>query len=229
MNYIKIHDQLIQKRQSNPLPENEYGENHHILPVALGGSDDESNLVRLSAREHYIIHHLLWKHHRSPKTAHAFNNMRRTSSNQERHFTARQHEVAIKAHSEAMKETMKGEGNHFYGRTHSEETKRLISVKQTGKKASKETKKKMSDARKGVKKTLEHRERIGRKGMIMLKNANTHECIRISKTDQSLYDSEIWKNPAVWQKRTTCIHCGKTSVVGMITRWHNDNCKSKPE
>ena len=22
-----------------------------------------------------------------------------------------------------------------------------------------------------------------------------------------------------------CVHCGKKSNIGMITRWHNDNCK----
>ena len=34
---------------------------HHIVPRAEGGSDDESNLVMLTAREHYIAHLLLAK------------------------------------------------------------------------------------------------------------------------------------------------------------------------
>ena len=36
-----------------------YTEKHHIVPSALGGIDDESNLVKLTAREHLIVHMLL--------------------------------------------------------------------------------------------------------------------------------------------------------------------------
>jgi len=37
----------------------EYLERHHIIPKSLGGSNDENNLVNLTAREHYICHQLL--------------------------------------------------------------------------------------------------------------------------------------------------------------------------
>lgn len=40
-----------------------YTEVHHIQPRSLGGSDDETNLVRLTYREHYICHWLLTKFH----------------------------------------------------------------------------------------------------------------------------------------------------------------------
>lgn len=36
-----------------------YVEKHHILPKSLGGSNAQSNLVSLTAREHYICHLLL--------------------------------------------------------------------------------------------------------------------------------------------------------------------------
>lgn len=38
-----------------------YSELHHIIPKSLGGSNDPSNLARLSAREHFICHLLLPK------------------------------------------------------------------------------------------------------------------------------------------------------------------------
>jgi len=38
-----------------------YSERHHIVPKSLGGSNDVSNLVRLTAREHFICHLLLTK------------------------------------------------------------------------------------------------------------------------------------------------------------------------
>jgi hypothetical protein len=38
-----------------------YKEKHHILPRALGGEDDDDNLVDLTYREHFLVHWLLTK------------------------------------------------------------------------------------------------------------------------------------------------------------------------
>lgn len=38
-----------------------YVEKHHIVPKCLGGSNDKSNLVKLTAEEHYVAHQLLVK------------------------------------------------------------------------------------------------------------------------------------------------------------------------
>lgn len=35
------------------------GETHHIIPKSLGGSNDKSNLVKVSPRVHFILHKLL--------------------------------------------------------------------------------------------------------------------------------------------------------------------------
>ena len=59
MNYEKIYNNLIEYRLNNKYIG--YTEKHHILPRSLGGSDDKSNIVELSAREHYICHLLLTK------------------------------------------------------------------------------------------------------------------------------------------------------------------------
>lgn len=39
----------------------EYSEKHHIIPKSLGGSNAKSNLVALTAKEHFICHLLLTK------------------------------------------------------------------------------------------------------------------------------------------------------------------------
>lgn len=57
----RCYDALIAKR-IGAVPDG-YNERHHIVPRALGGSDDASNLVRLTAREHFIAHMLLAKIH----------------------------------------------------------------------------------------------------------------------------------------------------------------------
>lgn len=58
MNYKKIYDNLIKKAQIRNLCE-KYVEHHHIIPVSCGGSNEETNIVTLYPREHYIAHKLL--------------------------------------------------------------------------------------------------------------------------------------------------------------------------
>jgi hypothetical protein len=38
-----------------------YIETHHVIPRSLGGTNDKNNLVQLTAKEHFICHHLLTK------------------------------------------------------------------------------------------------------------------------------------------------------------------------
>ena len=61
MNYQRIYDQIIDRAKERELQG--YKEKHHIVPKCLGGSDDSSNLAELTAREHFVCHHLLTKIH----------------------------------------------------------------------------------------------------------------------------------------------------------------------
>lgn len=64
MNYMYHYQRLIQKRREFPITRKDcYCEKHHIIPKSLGGSDDQSNLIMLTAREHFIAHRLLLKHY----------------------------------------------------------------------------------------------------------------------------------------------------------------------
>lgn len=58
--YQRWYDELILSRGLRDTPI-AYTEVHHILPRALGGSDDDFNLVRLTYREHFVAHWLLTK------------------------------------------------------------------------------------------------------------------------------------------------------------------------
>lgn len=55
MNYALTYSKLIAKAKARVCVDG-YVERHHILPKALGGSDDSSNLVALTAREHFVAH-----------------------------------------------------------------------------------------------------------------------------------------------------------------------------
>lgn len=59
MNYKKIYEQLIKRRKITPIEG--YKERHHIIPKCMGGVNNKTNLVSLTAREHYIAHALLCK------------------------------------------------------------------------------------------------------------------------------------------------------------------------
>lgn len=59
MNYKKIYNKLVSHTLSNP--NTGYTESHHILPKSMGGSDDKSNLVNFTPRQHFIAHRLLTK------------------------------------------------------------------------------------------------------------------------------------------------------------------------
>lgn len=62
MNYQKIYDSIIERGRTRGLDKNAldyYTEKHHATPRCMGGSNDNSNLVLLTTREHYICHLIL--------------------------------------------------------------------------------------------------------------------------------------------------------------------------
>jgi len=121
MNYKKIYNQIIDNRKKNPLPEDEYGEWHHIVPRCLGGSDDDTNLVRLSAREHFICHALLAEMYEYGtnewyKMNHAFMMMKSEGIGQSRYFNSRLYEAKRKDFSEVMSKSQTGKRNSQHGK-----------------------------------------------------------------------------------------------------------------
>jgi hypothetical protein len=57
--YTKIYHNIVTRASSRKL--SEYAELHHIIPKSLGGDDSVTNIVALTAREHFICHLLLTK------------------------------------------------------------------------------------------------------------------------------------------------------------------------
>ena len=55
--YLKI----IENAKMRILCDNAYHETHHIIPKSLGGTNIKDNLVKLTAKEHFICHLLLVK------------------------------------------------------------------------------------------------------------------------------------------------------------------------
>jgi hypothetical protein len=112
--YTQWYYDIIESAQKNT--PTDYSEFHHIVPRSLGGSNSKNNIVKLTARQHFVCHLLLVKmtsgrdkfkmicaaHHMS--VCHRRERYKITSITYERLKRQRS-------------ESMRGEANPMYGRT----------------------------------------------------------------------------------------------------------------
>lgn len=61
MDYDSVYKKLMISRKDREILDGVYYEIHHIIPRSEGGTNEKTNLVHLTPREHYIAHLLLWK------------------------------------------------------------------------------------------------------------------------------------------------------------------------
>lgn len=134
MNYKKHYDLLIENSINRNIEG--YVEKHHIIPKSLGGSDDKENLVKLSAREHFIAHLLLAKIYGGGMWL-AIKLMSCDGKHNNRSYEW----VRIKCvkYLSLIGSTKIGELNNFYGKSHSEESLQKIRDKRANQVFSKET------------------------------------------------------------------------------------------
>ncbi len=59
MDYQRIYNDIIERGRLRDLDVSYY-EVHHIIPKCMGGLDSDDNLVKLTYREHFISHWLLY-------------------------------------------------------------------------------------------------------------------------------------------------------------------------
>lgn len=119
MDYKKIYEQLINKvRSENRQHKNGiYYERHHIIPKCIGGEGKRgewrthSNIILLTAKEHFISHLLLCEiYPENKKLIHALWYMINGSNNGLRdiNVSSRTYERVRQKHSQTMSETLKG-------------------------------------------------------------------------------------------------------------------------
>jgi hypothetical protein len=182
-----------------------YVERHHIIPKSLGGPNDKSNLVRLTAREHYICHLLLTKMLQSPEVHSMVNAIwRMANSSKFRRasykISSRQYEILRKARKNV----------HM-----SSESKAKLSA----------TKKKANYPawNKGIPRTPAEKAKMSESCLAKAKERPVWNKNR--PHSQSTLDkiTERARNRPI----LTCPHCDKHTTGANFSRWHGDNCKAK--
>jgi hypothetical protein len=116
-----------------------YTEKHHVIPLSLGGTNDAENLVRLTAREHFIRHLLLTKMTESLArrsmcyAAWQMTHINGRTTRARYTPTSRIYEILKKQLSNSYKGIPKNT-KHWLGKTHSDETKQKQSLSKKGNK-----------------------------------------------------------------------------------------------
>lgn len=132
MNYQKVYHALISKAQNRVLTDI-YIEKHHIVPLSLKGDDIPSNIVSLTAKEHFVAHHLLWKIHRNREMTKAFMLMCSTKRGGIKYkISAREYQILKEENSKHQSEFMIGRPGNNLGKTLPQEWKDNISKGQKG-------------------------------------------------------------------------------------------------
>ena len=215
MNYQKIYEQLTSKNMVA-----EYTEKHHIIPRCMGGSNDASNIVRLTPNAHYVAHQLLVKIY--PENHKLIFALIKMSGGYNRNNKL----VGWirKKHAIAMSTIMKGRKFSIEHRAKLSNAKKgtqlseshRANIRQTLKHQPKsaETRAKLSASHKGKTVSIETRNKLR-----MIKKTVSIE----TRTKLSI------ANKGKIQIKVTCPHCNKEGGQSLMTRYHFNNCKLKTD
>lgn len=236
--YTKWYYNIISNAKSRISDKDTYHEIHHIIPKSLNGTNDENNLVSLTAREHFVCHMLLpkmllGKQKRNMSFAFwSMCNRHNTKIENIYYSSSRIYEIA-------RKEFILANKNLHTGRKCLPETKDKISVGQIGriggmknKTHSQETKDKISAGNKGKimpPLSQERKDQVSKQfaGTIQT-DEHVYRRVLSRKTNGYYKDIDATKEKmsmaAKTRPRYIC-HCGKECSPSNYKRWHGSNCK----
>ena len=239
--YIDQYDKLINDAELRNWPIHRhfiapvYTEVHHIVPKCMGGTNDTSNLVRLTGQEHFNAHLLLAKAHPTvnglvlaAKRVSTINGIKisadeYTALKENAKVAISEQLTGIVRSTETREKIRKARllTNGFRGKLHTEETKAALSAASSGenngmfgKKHTKVVCDNLSKLHAGKKLSEDHKTK--------LKESHASGW----QQGQGAKD----KMKGAWSQRPllVCPRCGMQSKnVGNLNRWHFNNCKKK--
>ena len=207
-----------------------YIESHHILPQSMGGSNDDDNLVKLSARQHYLAHWMLWKAYKSKEMTFAFFSM----SNQSNQYQGRTCKINSRIY-----ENLRNEFSTLLSKTAEDKWQDpAYRQKHIDTNNSEKTQKLRSDKAKAlwqnpdyVEKLLTSRAKARAEGRVRTDHS---KCGQPGELNPMKRSEVREKNTGInhysnrdGYVKPSCVHCGITTTPTNIKRWHNENCKLK--
>ena len=240
--YNKWYFSIISSRKDRILDEYIYTEKHHIIPKSLGGNNDVSNIIKLTAKEHFLMHWLLTKmcinetHSRKMKYA-----MRSMSWNKtgNRIISGWQFELCRSMMSESSKgrkvsdstrEKISMAGKRRFESQENRILMRKSKLNSAHSKHTEETKKIIAAASRKRYKIEENRIKT-REATKAAMNSEEFRVKRSLLTKQRYEERPELKEllskrfKGISKEKTQCPHCGKIGGGGTMIRWHFDNCK----
>lgn len=187
-----------------------YYEAHHILPKSLFPlwAKRKSNIVFLTAREHFFCHQLLDKIY--PNSNMFIGLWRLSNDNKHNYLSSKDYARLKQRYSKFMSKLHKNQPSKNKGKKLSEEQKQMLSNAHKGKKLSESHKQKISEGNKGRKFSEEHKARLREKAIGRVMAEAT--CKKISESKKG--------------KKLSEAHRAKV-VNALIGRKHSDETKKK--
>jgi hypothetical protein len=216
--YTKWYFTIVHSAINRPI--SGYVEKHHIIPKSLGGSNDQSNLVSLTAREHFICHLLLLRmvtdidHKR--KMIYAAWQQSRSSKLKGGKVTSRIYEQLKKQLSELYTGRKRAPFSEQAKQNMKTAAKTRKKVEYSAERINKL--KEMVQQSKGVSLSNEHKENI----RAAMAGKSYEERYGIEKANEL---REKRRNQQLLRPTVTCPHCGKSGKGAFMNRYHFDNCK----
>ena len=131
--YTKWYYNIINNAQTRTLSENIYTEKHHIIPKSISGDNTKTNIVILTAKEHFICHLLLTKMTIHKKYIHKMQKaiwcMSMGNEYHKRYIIPSRLYENIRTNYAL---SMRKKGNPMYGKNHSIKSKKQMSIKRKG-------------------------------------------------------------------------------------------------
>ena len=223
--YTNVYCSIIERAKSRALPKEIYTENHHIIPKSLGGTNDTANLVKLTAREHFICHLLLprmvtgihkrnmcfalWSiitmDHSTARTRYKINSkMFQAIKTQVAQAKSELHKGKTVSEETRKKisAARKGQLSPNKGRSMSEEQKQKLSKAHTGKIVARSTVDKILESRKGYKHSEDTKRKIsaGQVGKIMPAKTEEQKRVVSEKLKGRIFSEETKRKMSEFRK-----------------------------
>lgn len=235
---------IITAAQSRTDPSG-YTESHHIIPRSLGGDNSSDNIVRLTAREHFICHLLLAKCIDGKDRYKMYAAVAYFSNNQNRNLKLTSRRIAAMREYNALASSERNKGNQYWKcrKPITDDLREQLGSAARGKTWVNNGSVEMLviDSTEYLKngflpgRLATHISKSFNGGHLKGKTLSVETKQKMSKPKHEGHGQKVSESRKKMFKemggmsKTPCPHCGKLCSKTNLIRWHNENCKLKKQ